>query len=95
MIKTGVNWYYEQLKKFFYIFQKDAGNGMPEVIVLDPSDAHKPIPSQLTPLGNGCYRVDYVAKEPGLHSVNVFFAGKPIPNSPFGVNVAPSNILMA
>jgi len=63
---------------------------MPEVVVLDPSDAHKPIPSQLTPLGNGRYRVDYVAKEPGLHSVNVFFAGKPIPNSPFGVQVAPS-----
>lgn len=63
---------------------------MPEVVVLDPSDAHKPIPSQLTPLGNGHYRVDYVAKEPGLHSVNVFFAGKPITNSPFGVQVAPS-----
>lgn len=25
----------------------------------------------------------------GLHSVNVFYAGKPIPNSPFGVRVAP------
>jgi filamin len=63
---------------------------MPEVVILDPSDAHKQIPAQLTPLGNGRFRVDYVAKEPGLHSVNVFFAGKPIPNSPFGVQVAPS-----
>lgn len=25
----------------------------------------------------------------GLHSVNVFFAGKLIPNSPCGVNIAP------
>jgi hypothetical protein len=24
----------------------------------------------------------------GVHSVNVFFAGNPIPNSPFGVKVS-------
>lgn len=30
----------------------------------------------------------------GLHSVNVFYAGKPINNSPFGVRVAPSNFLL-
>ena len=63
---------------------------MPEVVILDPSNAHKQIPVTMTPLGDQKFRIDYVAKEPGLHSVNVFFAGKPIPNSPFGVKVAPS-----
>jgi filamin len=61
---------------------------------LDPSDAHKQIPVSTTPLGNGKFRINYVAKEPGVHSVNVFFASQPIPNSPFGVKVAPSNLLL-
>lgn len=65
---------------------------MVEVVILDPSESHKQIPAHVIPLGNGRFRVEYVAKEPGLHSVNVFFAGKPIPNSPFGVKVAPSKI---
>lgn len=29
----------------------------------------------------------------GLHSVNVFYAGKPINNSPFGVRIAPGKLL--
>ena len=28
----------------------------------------------------------------GLHSVNVFFAGNPIPDSPYGVRVSPASI---
>jgi filamin len=76
---------------FFEIDTSAAGKGPIEVIILDPSPAHKHLPINLIPLGNGRYRCDYVAKEPGLHSVNVFFAGKPIPNSPYGVNVTPSN----
>ena len=35
------------------------------------------------------WRCEYVAPTTGVHSVNVFFAGKPIPKSPFGVRVAP------
>ena len=34
-------------------------------------------------------RAEYTATTLGLHSVNVFFAGKPIPGSPFGVKVGP------
>lgn len=63
---------------------------MVEVVILDPSDAHKQIPVKTIPIGNGHFRVEYIAKEPGLHSVNVFFAGKPISTSPYGVKVAPS-----
>ncbi len=69
---------------------KDAGNGLVEIVILDPSDAHKQIPISTIPIANGCFRVEYTAKEPGLHSVNIFFAGKPISNSPFGVKIAPS-----
>ena len=32
--------------------------------------------------------VDYTPKEPGLHSVNIFFAGKAIPHSPYPVGVS-------
>ncbi len=39
-------------------------------------------------VGPGKFRCEYVPREPGLHSVNIFFAGRPIPNSPYGVNVA-------
>ena len=33
-------------------------------------------------------RCDYMPTQLGVHSVNVFFAGNPIPNSPFGVKVS-------
>lgn len=35
------------------------------------------------------WRCEYVSSIVGLHSVNIFFAGKPIPNSPFGVRISP------
>jgi len=35
------------------------------------------------------WRCEYVSPVTGLHSVNIFFAGKPIPRSPIGVNIAP------
>lgn len=38
------------------------------------------------------YRCEYVATMLGLHSVNVFYAGNPIPKSPFGVKVSPASI---
>ena len=80
-------------KTYPFFFRKknsDAGKGPVEVVILDPSDAHKQIPVSVTPNGPGRYRVSYVAKEPGLHSVNVFFGGQPIQQSPYGVRAAPS-----
>lgn len=35
------------------------------------------------------WRCEYVSSVLGLHSVNVFFAGKLIPKSPMGVRVSP------
>lgn len=66
----------------------DAGNGLAEVIVVDPRGRQDVVPVSVKQTGPGKFRCEYVAREPGLHSVNVFFAGRPIPNSPFGVNVA-------
>lgn len=34
------------------------------------------------------FKCDYVAPDQGPYNVNVSFAGKPVPNSPFKVNVA-------
>ena len=40
---------------------------------------------QTTP---GKFRCEYVPREPGLHTVNILFAGRPISDSPYGVNVS-------
>ncbi len=77
--------------EFFFkiIWLLDAGNGQVEVAIYDVNDPNKPVQFQIQPSGKGKFRVDYIAKHPGLYSVNVLFAGKPIVNSPFNVNIAP------
>ena len=60
-----------------------------DVAVLDPhghKDTVKPLVVQKS---DELWYIEYTAVETGLHSVNVFFAGKPVPNSPFGVGVSP------
>ncbi|XP_033213591.1 filamin-A isoform X3 [Belonocnema kinseyi] len=72
---------------YFDVFTKDAGRGVPEVIVLDPQK--NTIPAKLRQTSPDVWRCEYVSPVLGLHSVNVFFAGKLIPGSPMGVNIAP------
>jgi filamin len=67
----------------------DAGRGVPEVIILDPSGHKNTVPVKVRPISQDMWRCEYVSPATGLHSVNVFFAGQPIPNSPYGVRVAP------
>ncbi|XP_012277113.1 filamin-A isoform X2 [Orussus abietinus] len=74
---------------FFDIFTKDAGRGVPEVIILDPQNSKTTVPVKLRPTSQDIWRCEYVSPVTGLHSVNIFFAGKLIPDSPVGVNVAP------
>ncbi|XP_057654407.1 filamin-A isoform X1 [Diorhabda carinulata] len=74
---------------FFDIFTKNAGNGIPEVIILDPSENKTTVPVKLQQTSPDVWRCGYVSPFLGLHSVNIFFAGKPIPNSPVGVRVCP------
>ncbi|CAF0875720.1 unnamed protein product [Rotaria sordida] len=76
---------------WFEIDATNAGNGLAEVIVVNPRGRQDAVPVSVKQTGPGKFRCEYVPREPGLHSVNVFFAGRPIPNSPYGVNVASSS----
>ncbi len=78
---------------FFHICAKDAGKGAPEVIVLDPKGRKDSVPVKITETDDpDVYKCEYVATVLGLHSVNVFFAGNPIPGSPYGVKVSPASL---
>lgn len=67
----------------------DAGHGVPEVIILDPAGHKTTVPVKLRQIKPNHWRCEYISNIIGLHSVNVFFAGNPIYNSPFGVKIAP------
>lgn len=67
----------------------DAGKGVPEVVILDPSGAKNTVPVKLRQLSQDVWRCEYASSVVGVHSVNVFFAGQSIPKNPFGVSVAP------
>jgi len=68
---------------------KDAGMGAVDVAILDAHGNKDTARPTITQKADGVWLVEYSATAPGLHSVNVFFAGKSIPNSPFGVIVSP------
>lgn len=74
---------------FFDILTKDAGRGTPEVIIIDPANHKTSVAAKVRQIENDVWRCEYVSALTGLHSVNVFYAGKPIPNSPFPVKIAP------
>ncbi|XP_025412899.1 filamin-A isoform X2 [Sipha flava] len=73
---------------YFEIHTKDAGKGVPEVIILDPAGRENTIPVKLRKEPNGVYICDYTPIVQGVHSVNVFFANQPVPLSPFAVGIA-------
>lgn len=62
---------------------------MPEVIILDPSGNKNSVPVKVRQTSPDVWRCEYLSAVVGLHSVNIFFAGQPIPNSPFGVRISP------
>lgn len=73
------------------IYLLGAGSGTPEVVILDPAGHKTSVPTKLKQIEKNVWRCEYMSNVTGLHSVNVFYAGKPIPNSPFGVRIAPGN----
>ncbi|CAF3849734.1 unnamed protein product [Rotaria sp. Silwood2] len=77
---------------WFEIDAADAGNGLAEVLLVDPRSRQDVVPVAVKQTSPGKFRCEYVPREPGLHSVNIFFGGRPIPNSPYGVNVSSSSI---
>nr|CAH8850742.1 unnamed protein product [Trichobilharzia regenti] len=76
-------------RTFFNIFTAAAGPGNVDCVILDPLGRRDAIKPLITRQGEDNYLVEYTPKDEGLHSVNVFFAGQQIPNSPFGVMVGP------
>jgi len=77
-------------KAHFEVFTKKAGYGNIEIMILDPHGRKDTVKPKVTKTSEDTYLVEYMPKEEGLHSVNVFFAGSAIPKSPFGVGVAPA-----
>lgn len=75
---------------YFEVSTKDAGKGVPEVIILDPGNHKTTVAAKLRQLAPNQYRCEYTSSMVGLHSVNVFYNGQQIKNSPFGVRVAPT-----
>ncbi|XP_025106447.1 filamin-A-like isoform X3 [Pomacea canaliculata] len=86
--KTGV---VATKKTYFEVYTKGAGKGNVDVVILDPHGRKDTVRPSIQPVAGkeGTFLVEYIAIEQGLHSVNIFFAGSQIPNSPFGVQVAP------
>ncbi|XP_044766045.1 filamin-A isoform X1 [Coccinella septempunctata] len=76
---------------YFDIHTKNAGKGVPEVIILDPTGKRNTVPVKIRQTSADMWRCEYASPMVGLHSVNVFFVGKPIPNSPIGVKLSPSS----
>ncbi|CAL8084394.1 unnamed protein product [Calicophoron daubneyi] len=76
-------------RTFFNIFTAGAGPGNVDCVILDPHGRRDTVKPTITKQGEDNYLAEYTPKEEGLHSVNVFFAGQQIPNSPFGVMVGP------
>jgi len=64
------------------------GAGVVDVGIVDPKGAKNTVRPVITKKSPDLWYVEYTAFIPGLHSVNVFFAGKQINNSPFPVGVA-------
>ncbi|XP_066158369.1 filamin-A isoform X3 [Euwallacea fornicatus] len=76
---------------YFDISTKNAGRGVPEVVILDPSGNKNSVPVKVRQTTPDLWRCEYLSCAVGLHSVNIFFAGQPIPNSPFGVRISPAS----
>ncbi|KAK3102524.1 hypothetical protein FSP39_011943 [Pinctada imbricata] len=88
--KTGV---VATKRTYFEVFTKNAGKGNVDVAILDPhgrKDTIRPSISAV-PGKEGVYLVEYIPAEPGLHSINIMFAGQQIPKSPYGVSVSPAS----
>uniref|UniRef100_A0A6G1S6P4 Filamin-C n=1 Tax=Aceria tosichella TaxID=561515 RepID=A0A6G1S6P4_9ACAR len=72
------------------IITQGAGAGQVEVVILDPQGKPNTCPCRLQKVDEDKYKCEYVAGNPGGHSVSILFAGKPIPKSPFNVSVDPT-----
>ena len=66
-----------------------------DVAIVDPHGNREAVRPRIVrqPGDQSTYLAEYTPREEGLHQVHVWFAGQPIPSSPFPVGVAPSTFL--
>lgn len=83
--KTGVQ---VNRKTYFEVTTKNCGDGVVDVGIVDPQGKKNTVRAVITKKSTELWYVEYTALISGLHSVNVFFAGKAVPNSPFAVGVS-------
>lgn len=67
----------------------DAGGiGVVDVAVIDPAGRKDTVRPMVARKADDNWYVEYTPLTEGTHSVNIFFAGKPIPSSPYPVAVS-------
>ncbi|XP_032219787.2 filamin-A isoform X1 [Nematostella vectensis] len=73
----------------FTVYTNEAGDGDVDIKVMDSQG--KKSPSEIKDNKDGTYTVTYYPDKPGMHTVAVHFNDKPIPKSPFKVNICSTN----
>ena len=71
----------------FEVKTTGAGFGQVECVITDPEGKTSAVPMKLNKVADDLYKCEYCPVKPGPHTVQVLFAGKPIPKAPFKVNV--------
>ncbi|XP_047658290.1 filamin-C-like isoform X2 [Tachysurus fulvidraco] len=73
---------------FFDIYTAGAGTGDVSVVITDPQGQKETVEVILEKKGDAVFRCTYKPTAEGTHSVEVHFAGQPIPHSPYKVHVS-------
>lgn len=71
-----------------FMWYSGAGVGVVDIGIVDPAGQKDTIRPLVARKSDDVWYVEYIPLVEGLHSVNIFFAGKPIPNSPYPVAVS-------
>lgn len=81
------SWIYLLNEYFHELAFSGAGFGQLECVITDPDGKTANVPMKLVKVADNQYKCEYCPVKPGPHTVQVLFAGKPIPKAPFKVNV--------
>ncbi|XP_056101655.1 filamin-C isoform X1 [Rhinichthys klamathensis goyatoka] len=73
---------------YFDIYTAGAGAGDVSVVIVDPQNKNNTVEVILENKGDNIFRCTYKPLQEGPHTIHVTFAGQPIPNSPFKVNIS-------
>ncbi|XP_051545387.1 filamin-C-like [Myxocyprinus asiaticus] len=73
---------------YFDIYTAGAGAGDVSVVIVDPQNKNNTVEVLLENKGDNIFRCTYKPVQEGPHTIHVRFAGQPIPNSPFKVNIS-------